>query len=198
MALDQSVSPIMRSMKVGDTAERYWASALSISIHNPSSPRGGGLRSISTWMSPTSEASAAWMVIPRKRLVFAVRLQPGKVSAMRAENSWIFGRYRFSWWFCSAHWWNISNASEGLYPGQPGLSSAWLVSPDHASTPRPHRCHAPRASCVSASCQRADKVCGRIIETPATTLSGIVAKIEWGEGDPEITEAVIADLRRWL
>jgi hypothetical protein len=38
----------------------------------------------------------------------------------------------------------------------------------------------------------------RIIETPATTLSGIVAKLEWGEGDAEIAEAVIADLRRWV
>jgi hypothetical protein len=46
--------------------------------------------------------------------------------------------------------------------------------------------------------KRADELYGRIIETPATTLSGIVAKLEWGEGDAEITEAVIADLRRWV
>jgi hypothetical protein len=30
------------------------------------------------------------------------------------------------------------------------------------------------------------------------TLAGIFAKLEWGERDPEVTEAVIADLQRWL
>jgi hypothetical protein len=45
---------------------------------------------------------------------------------------------------------------------------------------------------------RADEVYGRIIEMPASTLVGIFAKLEWGEGDAEVTEAVIADLRRWL
>ena len=45
---------------------------------------------------------------------------------------------------------------------------------------------------------RADEVYGRIIEMPASTLEGIFAKLEWGEGDAEVTEAVIADLRRWL
>jgi hypothetical protein len=39
---------------------------------------------------------------------------------------------------------------------------------------------------------------GRIIQTPAGTLAGIFAKLEWGERDPEVTEAVIADLQRWL
>jgi len=43
---------------------------------------------------------------------------------------------------------------------------------------------------------RADEVYDHIIETPASTLAGIFAKLEWGEGDPEITKAVIADLRR--
>jgi ACS family tartrate transporter-like MFS transporter len=45
---------------------------------------------------------------------------------------------------------------------------------------------------------RADEVYGRIIEMPASTLEGIFAKLEWGEGDAEVTEAAIADLRRWL
>lgn len=46
--------------------------------------------------------------------------------------------------------------------------------------------------------QCADEVYERIIQTPACTLAGICAKLEWGEGDTEATEAVIADLRRWL
>ena len=46
--------------------------------------------------------------------------------------------------------------------------------------------------------KHADAVYDRIIETPASTLAGIFAKLEWGEGDAEVTEAVIADLRRWL
>ena len=46
--------------------------------------------------------------------------------------------------------------------------------------------------------ERADKVFERIIHTPVRTLAGIFAKLEWGEGDPEIIEAVIADLRRWI
>jgi hypothetical protein len=45
---------------------------------------------------------------------------------------------------------------------------------------------------------RADEVCDHIIETPASTLAGIFAKLEWGEGEAEVTEGVIADLRRWL
>jgi hypothetical protein len=45
---------------------------------------------------------------------------------------------------------------------------------------------------------RADQVYDRIIQTPAGTLAGIFAKLEWGERDPEVTEAVIADLQRWL
>lgn len=46
--------------------------------------------------------------------------------------------------------------------------------------------------------QRADEVYARIIERPAGTLAGIFAKLEWGEGETEITEAVIVDLRRLL
>jgi hypothetical protein len=45
---------------------------------------------------------------------------------------------------------------------------------------------------------RADEVYDHIVETPASTLAGIFAKLEWGEGDTEVTEAVIADLRRWV
>ena len=45
---------------------------------------------------------------------------------------------------------------------------------------------------------RADEVYDHIIETPASTLAGIFAKLEWGEGEAEVTEGVIADLRRWL
>jgi hypothetical protein len=30
------------------------------------------------------------------------------------------------------------------------------------------------------------------------SLAGIFAKLEWGERDPEVTEAVIADLQRWF
>jgi len=45
---------------------------------------------------------------------------------------------------------------------------------------------------------RADEVYDRIVSTSARTLAGIFAKLEWGEGDAEVTEAVIADLRRWL
>ena len=44
---------------------------------------------------------------------------------------------------------------------------------------------------------RADEVYDHIIETPASTLAGIFAKLEWGEGEAEVTEGVIADLRRW-
>jgi hypothetical protein len=46
--------------------------------------------------------------------------------------------------------------------------------------------------------QRADEVYNRIIATPSTTLAGLLAKLEWGEGDTEVTAAAIADLRRWL
>jgi hypothetical protein len=46
--------------------------------------------------------------------------------------------------------------------------------------------------------QRADEVYNSIIATPASTLAGILAKLEWGEGDAEITAAAIADLRAWL
>ncbi len=46
--------------------------------------------------------------------------------------------------------------------------------------------------------KRADEVYDRIVSTSASTLAGIFAKLEWGEGDAEVTEAVIADLRRWL
>jgi hypothetical protein len=45
---------------------------------------------------------------------------------------------------------------------------------------------------------RADEIYDRIIETPASTLAAIFAKLEWGEGEVEVTEGVIADLRRWL
>ena len=45
---------------------------------------------------------------------------------------------------------------------------------------------------------RADEVYDRILLTAAGTLVGIFAKLEWGEGDAEVAEAVIADLRRWL
>jgi hypothetical protein len=45
---------------------------------------------------------------------------------------------------------------------------------------------------------RADEVYDRIVSTPASTLEGIFAKLEWGEGETEVTEAFIADLRRWL
>ena len=44
----------------------------------------------------------------------------------------------------------------------------------------------------------ADEVCDRIVSTRTSTLAGIFAKLEWGEGDAEVTEAIIADLRRWL
>jgi hypothetical protein len=37
--------------------------------------------------------------------------------------------------------------------------------------------------------QRADEVYDRIIETRANTLAGIFAKVEWGEGDTDVTEA---------
>jgi hypothetical protein len=46
--------------------------------------------------------------------------------------------------------------------------------------------------------KRADEVYDRIIETPARTLQGIFAKLERSEGDAEVTEAAIADLRLWL
>ena len=45
---------------------------------------------------------------------------------------------------------------------------------------------------------RADEAYDCIVSTPASTLAGIFAKLEWGERDPEVTEAVIADLQRWL
>jgi hypothetical protein len=45
---------------------------------------------------------------------------------------------------------------------------------------------------------RADEVYARIVSMPASTLAGIFAKLEWGEGEAEVTEGVIADLRRWL
>jgi hypothetical protein len=45
---------------------------------------------------------------------------------------------------------------------------------------------------------RAHELYARILETPATTLAGLLAKLEPGEGDAEITAAVVADLRRWL
>ena len=45
---------------------------------------------------------------------------------------------------------------------------------------------------------RADEVYDRIVSTPASTLAGIFAKLEWGEGETEVTEGLIADLRRWL
>ena len=44
----------------------------------------------------------------------------------------------------------------------------------------------------------ADEVYSRILETPASTLAGIFAKLEWGEGDTDLTAAAIADLRRCL
>jgi len=44
----------------------------------------------------------------------------------------------------------------------------------------------------------ADEVYSRILETPASTLAGILAKLEWGEGDTDLTVAAIADLRRCL
>ncbi len=46
--------------------------------------------------------------------------------------------------------------------------------------------------------QRADEVYDRIIAMPASTLAGICAKLEGSEGDAEVTETAIADLRRWL
>jgi len=46
--------------------------------------------------------------------------------------------------------------------------------------------------------KRADEVYSRILETPASTLAGILTKLEWGEGDADLTVAAIADLRRWL
>jgi hypothetical protein len=46
--------------------------------------------------------------------------------------------------------------------------------------------------------RRPTGVYDRIIQTPAGALAGIFAKLEWGERDPEVTEAVIADLQRWL
>jgi hypothetical protein len=45
---------------------------------------------------------------------------------------------------------------------------------------------------------RADEIYDRIVSTSASTLAGIVAKLECGDGDAEVTEAVIADLRHWL
>jgi hypothetical protein len=42
------------------------------------------------------------------------------------------------------------------------------------------------------------RVYDRIVSTRTSTLAGIFAKLEWGEGDAEVTEAIIADLRRWL
>ena len=46
--------------------------------------------------------------------------------------------------------------------------------------------------------KRADEVYDRIVSKSASTLAGIVSKLEWGEGDTEVTEAIIADLRRWM
>jgi len=46
--------------------------------------------------------------------------------------------------------------------------------------------------------ERADEIYDRIIETPANTLTGILAKLEWSEGDAAVTEATISDLRRLL
>jgi hypothetical protein len=46
--------------------------------------------------------------------------------------------------------------------------------------------------------ERADEIFDRIIETPASTLVGIFAKLKWGEGDIKVTDAAIADLRRCL
>ena len=46
--------------------------------------------------------------------------------------------------------------------------------------------------------QRADEVYDRILETLASTLEGAFAKLDWGEGDPEVTDAVTADLRRLM
>ena len=45
---------------------------------------------------------------------------------------------------------------------------------------------------------RADEIYDRIVSTSASTLAGIVAKLECGDGDAAVTVAVIADLRRWL
>ena len=36
--------------------------------------------------------------------------------------------------------------------------------------------------------ERADEIFDRIIETPASTLAGIFAKLEWGGRDPDVTE----------
>ena len=38
---------------------------------------------------------------------------------------------------------------------------------------------------------RADEVYAGIIATPARTLAGIFAKLDWGDGDAEITEACL-------
>jgi hypothetical protein len=45
---------------------------------------------------------------------------------------------------------------------------------------------------------RANQVYDRIVEAPASTVAGIFAKLKWGERNAEVTDAVIADLRRWL
>jgi hypothetical protein len=46
--------------------------------------------------------------------------------------------------------------------------------------------------------QRADEVYDRRLQTPPSTLEDIFAKLDWGEGEPEVTGSVIADLRRWM
>ena len=38
--------------------------------------------------------------------------------------------------------------------------------------------------------ERADEIFDRIIETPASTLAGIFAKLEWGGRDPDVTEVL--------
>jgi hypothetical protein len=49
---------------------------------------------------------------------------------------------------------------------------------------------------VIATEGRADALYDRIVATPATTLRGLLAKMEFADTDPWATEAVIADLRR--
>jgi hypothetical protein len=49
---------------------------------------------------------------------------------------------------------------------------------------------------VIATEGRADALYHRIVATPATTIRGVIAKLEFAATDPRVTEAVIADLRR--
>jgi hypothetical protein len=49
---------------------------------------------------------------------------------------------------------------------------------------------------VIATEGRADALYDRIVATPATTIRGVIAKLEFADTDPRATEAVIADLRR--